>query len=64
MHTYRIVRRWAEGRAPKILDTDLTLDQVREHCRDPESSSTTASQPSGLTRTARDGAWFDTYEEE
>lgn len=66
MPTYQIVRFYAN--APElnrtIVTRGLTLEQAREHCNSPETSSRTATTPEALARTERYGAWFDGYEEE
>ena len=65
MKTYRIVRMYQN---PSIvsewIDTGLTLEEAQEHCKDPETSSKTATDPRLNTLTAVFGEWFDGYEEE
>lgn len=56
MATYRIVR-FTEGRNPVTIRRGLTLEQARDHCRDPKSAS-----PPSMDRSRP--AWFDGYEEE
>ena len=59
MTAYKIVRRWRDDNARReVIATGLTLAEAQEHCRDPETSSSTASDPGD------DGPWFDGYEEE
>lgn len=61
---YRIVR-YYRGRYPSETIADgLTLDEAREHCADPESSSRTATSAEGVARTELVGDWFDGYEEQ
>ena len=51
--TYKIVRSTYDSDHEdnhKVIRTGLTLDEAREHCRDPE--------------TRDPGVWFDTYTEE
>jgi hypothetical protein len=65
--TYRIVRSYFNEevqRGKATIKRGLTLEEAREHCRDPETSSRTATSPDGVNRTARCGPWFDGYEEE
>jgi len=44
--TYEIVRFYANGRS-EIIESDLTLEEAKAHCRDPETQET--------------GKWFDGY---
>ena len=43
---------------------ELTLEEAKEHCRHPETSSATCTSWEGLRETQKMGAWFDGYEEE
>jgi hypothetical protein len=65
MTTYRIVRMYQD---PSIvsewIDTGLTLEEAQAHCKDPETSSKTATNPRLVTLTHLFGDWFDGYEEE
>jgi hypothetical protein len=63
MQTYKIVRMYQRGGNATIA-TGLTLEQAQEHCRDPETSSRTATSPEGKKRTQFCGPWFDGYERE
>jgi len=69
MSTYKIVR-FFHGKAgadghlqsrKRTIETGLSLDQVQEHCNDPESSSTTCINAAGRARTRKHGDWFDGY---
>ena len=62
---YRIVR-FYRGSLPSetIGDGGLTLAEARAWCDNPESSSSTATTPEGVARTALVGDWFDGYEEQ
>lgn len=64
MSTYRIVRRYRDADKALIMMRGLTLEQAQEWCRDPETSSSTATLPYNVRRTKRCGPWFDGYEEE
>lgn len=65
---YKIVRMFqrdtprGHGRN-RTIKTRLTLEQAQEHCRDPETSSSTATGYKARKRTERFGPWFDGYEE-
>jgi len=50
--------------ASEWIDTGLTLEEAQAHCKDPETSSKTATDPRLNTLTAVFGDWFDGYEEE
>ena len=63
MATYKIVRHYL--RHPNLtIETGLTLEQVQEHCRNPETSSSTCQKIGGKRRTAARGPWFDGYDVE
>lgn len=62
--TYKIVRHYFKGYGKRVIKTGLTLEEAKEHCRDPETSSKSATSSAALARTARYGAWFDGYDEE
>ena len=66
MKTYRIIRMYRDGRASHTVrgGTGLTLEQAQAHCRDPETSSSTCTDPIARRRTKEYGPWFDGYEEE
>ena len=59
MTTYRIVRMYAH---PSIvsewIDTGLTLEEAQEHCKDPETSSKTATHIKNTTLTKTFGDWL------
>ena len=61
---YKIVRMYYEGYPRRTIRRGLTLAQAQEHCRNPETSSRTATSYSARKRTERLGAWFDGYESE
>jgi len=64
--TYRIVRGYFHSdRWPReVIATGLTLEEAQEHCRDPQTSSSTATDEDAVRRTEERGPWFDGYEEE
>lgn len=57
--SYRIVRHYQLG-GKRVIKSDLTLEEVRNHCSDPQTSSKTATGKDAYTR--RVGDWFDGYE--
>jgi putative NADPH-quinone reductase len=65
MKTYRIVRMYQNPAiVSEWIDTGLTLEEAQAHCKDPETSSSTATHIKHTTLTKTFGAWFDGYEEE
>ena len=63
MATYKIVRNYFNGR-PRTIARGLTLEEAQAYCKDPETSSRTATSSAAKARTRRMGAWFDGYTEE
>jgi hypothetical protein len=61
--TYKIVRTYLHYDA-RTLATGLTLDEAQAWCRDPETSSSTATKAVNVRRTERMGHWCDDYEKE
>jgi hypothetical protein len=51
-----------EGYRRTIADR-LTLEEAQAMCRDPESSSKTATSPAAKARTRKLGPWFNSYTE-
>jgi len=41
---YKIVRQYENDRKPRVMRKNLTIEQAREHCEDPETSSKTAKR--------------------
>lgn len=65
--TYRIVRFFRDNNKQpqrRGLPRRLTLEEAQAHCRDLNTSSSTAWKTAAVNRTKRYGAWFDGYEEE
>lgn len=65
MTTYKIIRFHQDGER-RVLRGDLTLEEAREHCNDPDTSSRTCSVQAAVAEAALGGTspWFDGYEEE
>lgn len=59
--TYRIIRFTQNGN-PRTIRRGLTLEQAQEHCRNPETSSRTATSAAATRRTRTLGPWFDGYD--
>ena len=58
---YHIVRHYVGG-GHRTIKTGLTLEQAQAHCKDPNTSSSTAHSAAGKARTRRIGQWFDGYQ--
>ena len=62
--SYNIIRFYRDSPIRRrIIKTGLTLDEAQAHCKDPETSSSTAKGSWARRRTRLYGAWFDGYEE-
>jgi hypothetical protein len=51
--TYKIIRKYKDDNHPdndRVIKTDLTLKEARDHCNDPDSHE--------------EGVWFDAFYEE
>lgn len=64
MTTYKIVRNYFKDWDSEVIRRGLTLKEAQAHCKDPETSSSTAKTPAALARTKFKGPWFDGYDEE
>ena len=62
--TYRVVRMYANRADRPVIRRGLTLEQAQQHCRDPETSSRTATSAEAKRVTREHGPWFDGYESE
>jgi hypothetical protein len=60
---YQVVRMFFENRPREVVAKYMTLAEAQEWCRDPETSSSTATSAEAVARTEKLGAWFDGYEE-
>jgi len=60
---YKIVRMNFQG-GKRTIARGLTLDEAQAHCRNPETSSRTATSAAAKQRTKALGPWFDGYERE
>jgi hypothetical protein len=59
---YKIVRHFFNGRK-RTIKTGLTLEDAQAHCKDPETSSSTATSAKAKRYTRTRGRWFDGYQE-
>jgi len=61
---FRIVRFYFDAQIRRrVIKTSLTEEQAKEHCSNPQTSSSTCASAVGKRRTKQLGAWFDGYEE-
>lgn len=63
MSTYKIVRCYQNGPS-RTIRRGLTLAEAQAHCRNPETSSRTATSAAARRRTKTRGPWFDAYEDD
>lgn len=63
---YKIVRFFFnDGRRRKrVIKRNLSLEEAQAHCKDPETSSSTATSAKARRYTERHGRWFDGYTEQ
>ena len=60
--SYKIIRIYQNpDKASRTIKRRLSLEQAREHCTDPETSSSTAKGAKARAITLRNGPWFDAY---
>lgn len=64
MTTYKITRMYKGDKASETIATGLSLAEAQQHCKNPETSSSTAKLPQQVERTRKFGPWFDGYDEE
>lgn len=61
---YNIVRFYESASIrSRIIERSVTMAEAQEHCKNPESSSSTCTSEVGKARTRKVGRWFDGYEE-
>lgn len=63
MTSYKIMRLYFHG-SPRTIKKNLTLEEAKAHCSDPETSSRTCKKSVNKRRTLERGHWFDSYCEE
>ena len=60
---YKIIRHFFKDSSKRTIKSGLTLQEAQAHCKDPETSSRTATSAAARKRTRERGPWFDGYEE-
>lgn len=61
---YQIIRFYEDYAMPsEVIKTVQSWDEVQHHCASSKSSSATATDPEGVTRTQQVGHWFDGWRE-
>lgn len=58
---YYIIRFYQRG-GRRIIQRGLTLEEAQAHCKNPETSSSTATSAKERAITRRNGPWFDGYD--
>jgi hypothetical protein len=58
--SYDIVRFYFRG-GSRVIAEQLSLEEARAHCKNPETSSSTATTAEARQHTACRGPWFDGY---
>jgi hypothetical protein len=64
MKTYKVCRKFRDNDLLDVISSGLSLDEAKEHCTDPETSSFTCTKRELLMMTERLGPWFDYFTEE
>jgi hypothetical protein len=65
MDTYNIKRMYfRSGVSNRIVARGLSLEEAQAHCKQPNTSSSTATSAIAYARTQKYGPWFDGYEKE
>ncbi len=62
--SYRVIRFFCNSGCRRIIKRNLSRELAREHCQNPETSSSTCKGKEGKRRTRRCGRWFDGFEKE
>ena len=59
---YKIIRHYFNRNVHnQVIATNLTLDEAKAHCDNPETSSNTCKSAKGIARTKKYGPWFDGF---
>jgi hypothetical protein len=61
--SYKIIRHFFNSNRKRVISRGLTLAEAQAHCKNPETSSDTATSPAAKKRTKKYGPWFDGYDE-
>ncbi len=62
--SFRVVRFYqGAGIRRRVIIERCTEAEAQAHCRNPETSSRTATSAAAKARTRRCGSWFDGYEQ-
>lgn len=64
MDTYKIVRFFQSDLPPRVIKRGLSLIEAQAHCRNPETSSRTATSGPARLLAEQCGPWFDGYDKE
>lgn len=61
---YKVVRRFFKNGRKITIKRNLTLIEAQDHCKDPQTSSSTCTNAVGKRRLREHGHWQDGYERE
>ena len=61
---HKIIRFYQQDHPSRVIQRGLTLAEAQAHCRDAETSSSTATSTEAVSHTDEFGPWFDGYREE
>lgn len=61
MSTYQIVRKFFKRHPDQLIASGLDREAAEAHCQDPETSSSTCTEPQHQQRTQKFGPWFDCF---
>lgn len=65
MPRYKIIRMYFDEKIEnQTIKRHMTLEEAQAWCRNPETSSSTATSRQAVRLTERAGPWFEGYEEE
>jgi hypothetical protein len=56
---YKVLRYYKADRSIEVIKYGVTKEEAIMHCRDPETSSSTAKSAAARLRTLTKGDWFD-----
>lgn len=62
MSLYQIVRFYQrDSTLNRVIKENVSLGEARRHCSDPETASSTCSEPENIDHSELYGEWFDGF---